>query len=149
MFFSSLKNCTTLFAIVSPNSSRFTSSLAVALDILSKHNESHIGYLNEELYKKNMWNHTPLTDFWQIAGGISRRLNNMGIYTMKDIVMADSERLYKEFGVNAEILIDHANGIEPVTIKDIKKIICFLFIIQSPLKTSETHTNKNIYYIHL
>lgn len=92
----------------------------VALDITAKHTKDNIGYLDEEKFRKELWDHHPLTDFWQIAGGISRRLNNMGIYTMKDIVMADSERLYKEFGVNAEILIDHANGIEPVTIKDIK-----------------------------
>ena len=67
-----------------------------------------------------MWDHTPLTDYWQIAGGITRRLNNMGLYTMRDISNCDHERLYKEFGINAEILIDHANGIEPVTIKDIQ-----------------------------
>ena len=91
----------------------------VALDITAKHTKDNIGFLDEEKFKKELWNHYPLTDFWQIAGGITGRLNNMGIYTMKDIAEADEERLYKEFGINAEILIDHANGIEPVTIKDI------------------------------
>ena len=92
----------------------------VALDITAKHNPDNIGYLDEKLFKETLWTHYPLTDFWQIAGGMTRRLNSMGLYTLKDISEADPERLYKEFGVNAEILIDHANGIEPVTIKDIK-----------------------------
>jgi DNA polymerase V len=92
----------------------------VALDITAKHNPDNIGYLDEEKFKKDLWEHYPLTDFWQIAGGMTKRLNNMGLYTMKDIALTDPERLYKEFGINAEILIDHANGIEPVTIKDIK-----------------------------
>ena len=92
----------------------------VALDITAKHTPDNIGFLDEEKFKKEVWTHQPLTDFWQIAGGMTRRLNNMGLYTMKDISMANPDLLYMEFGVNAEILIDHANGIEPVTIKDIK-----------------------------
>ena len=92
----------------------------VALDITAKHSPDNIGYLDEEKFKKELWTHYPLTDFWQIAGGMTKRLNQMGLFTMKDISEADEERLYKEFGINAEILIDHANGIEPVTIKDIK-----------------------------
>ena len=92
----------------------------VALDITAKHTPDNIGFLDEEKFKKEVWTHQPLTDFWQIAGGMTKRLNNMGLYTMKDISMANPDLLYMEFGVNAEILIDHANGIEPVTIKDIK-----------------------------
>ena len=92
----------------------------VALDITAKHTPDNIGYLDEEKFRQELWTHYPLTDFWQIAGGMTKRLNNMGLYTMKDIAEANEERLYKEFGINAEILIDHANGIEPVTIKDIK-----------------------------
>ena len=92
----------------------------VALDITAKHTKDNIGFLDEEKFKKELWTHQPLTDFWQIAGGMTRRLNNMGLYTMKDIANANSDLLFKEFGINAEILIDHANGIEPVTIKDIK-----------------------------
>lgn len=92
----------------------------VALDITAKHTKDNIGFLDEEKFKKELWTHQPLTDFWQIAGGMTRRLNNMGLYTMKDISEANHDLLYLEFGINAEILIDHANGIEPVTIKDIK-----------------------------
>ena len=92
----------------------------VALDITAKHSKDNIGYLDEEKFKIELWNHQPLTDFWQIAGGMTKRLNMMGLFTLKDISQANPELLYKEFGINAEILIDHANGIEPVTIKDIK-----------------------------
>ena len=92
----------------------------VALDITAKHTPDNIGFLDEEKFKKELWTHQPLSDFWQIAGGMTKRLNNMGLYTLKDISMANPDLLYMEFGVNAEILIDHANGIEPVTIKDIK-----------------------------
>ena len=93
----------------------------IALDISAKHNKSNIAYLDEELYKKTLWNHTPLTDFWQIGKGIEKRLNKHGLYTMQDVSKCNPNILYKEFGINAEYLIDHANGIEPVTIKDIKK----------------------------
>lgn len=93
----------------------------IALDISAKHNKSNIAYLDEELYKKTLWSHTPPTDFWQIGKGIEKRLNKHHLYTMEDVSKCDSLVLYKEFGVNAEYLIDHANGIEPVTIKDIKK----------------------------
>ena len=92
----------------------------VALDITAKHTPDNIGYLNEEMFRNELWTHYPLTDFWQIASGMTKRLNAMGLFTMKDIAMADEERLYKEFGINSEILIDHAKGIETVTIKDIK-----------------------------
>lgn len=92
----------------------------IALDILSKHNKSHIGYLNEKLYKEKLWNHRPLTDFWHIGKGIENRLYKHHIRTMEDITKCNPNILYKEFGINAEILIDHAWGIEPTTIKDIK-----------------------------
>ena len=92
----------------------------IALDILSKHNKSHIGYLNEELYKKNMWNHTPLTDFWQIGKGIETRLYKHHLKTMEDVAKCNPNILFKEFGINAEILIDHAWGKETCSIKDIK-----------------------------
>lgn len=93
----------------------------VALDISAKHKKSNIAYLDEELYKNTLWNHIPLTDFWQIGRGISNRLAKHKIYTMKDICKCDPKILYKEFGINAEYLIDHAHGIEPTTISDIKK----------------------------
>ena len=92
----------------------------IALDIISKHVESNIGYLDEELFKKYLWNYTPLTDFWSIGPGISNRLNNLGIFTMEDISKCEESILFKEFGINARLLIDHSNGIETTTMKDIK-----------------------------
>ena len=92
----------------------------VALDILSKHAITNIGWLNEEKFKKELWHHKPLTDFWQIGKGIERRLNKKRIFDMYDIANANPAILFKEFGINAQFLIDHANGIEPCTIADIK-----------------------------
>lgn len=93
----------------------------IALDITAKHSKDNIGYLNEELYKKHLWHHTPLTDFWQIGKGIERRLFNLHLKDMFDISKCEESVLYKEFGINAEILIDHSKGIEPCTIKDVKE----------------------------
>lgn len=92
----------------------------VALDIMSKHTPTNIGYLDEELYKRKLWHHKPLTDFWQIGRGIEARLNKKRIYDMYDIAHINPKILYKEFGVNAEFLIDHSWGKETCTIKDIK-----------------------------
>ena len=92
----------------------------VALDILAKHSKTNIAYLNEETYKKLLWNHTPLTDFWQIGEGISKRLEKLGLKDMSDIAHANPDILYKEFGKVSEILISHAYGKESCTIKDIK-----------------------------
>ena len=92
----------------------------VALDIMSKHTSTNIGYLDEELYKRKLWHHKPLTDFWQIGRGIEARLNKKRIYDMYDIAHTNPKILYKEFGVNAEFLIDHSWGKETCTIKDIK-----------------------------
>ena len=92
----------------------------IALDILAKNSPTNIGYLDEKLYKEKMWHHTPLTDFWQIGRGIENRLNKLYIKDMYDIAHFNENRLYKEFGINAKLLIDHAWGIEPCTIKDIK-----------------------------
>ena len=93
----------------------------IALDITAKHSATNIGYLDEEKYKKELWYHKPLTDFWQIGKGIERRLNKMRVFTMYDVAHTDQKRLYKEFGVNAEYLIDHSWGKESCTIADIKK----------------------------
>lgn len=92
----------------------------IALDITAKHSKDHIGYLDEETYIKTLWNHRPITDFWQIAGGTERRLARYGIVDMEGIAKAPTDLLYKAFGVNAELLIDHAWGREPCLIKDIK-----------------------------
>ncbi|MCI8557332.1 MAG: DNA repair protein [Lachnospiraceae bacterium] len=92
----------------------------IALDITAKHTRDHIGYLDEELYQKTLWNHRPLTDFWRIGSGTVRRLNSAGIQTMGDIAHADEDFLYRMFGVDAELLIDHAWGRESTTMEDIK-----------------------------
>ena len=92
----------------------------IALDITAKHVKDNIGYLDEEKYCKTLWNHRPLTDFWRVGAGTVRRLGQVGILTMGDIAHADEDMLYKLFGVDAELLIDHAWGREPVTMADIK-----------------------------
>lgn len=93
----------------------------IALDITAKHSKDHIGYLNEDLYRKTLWTHEPITDFWQIAGGTAKRLQRIGIVNMKGIANAPQELLYKTFGINAELMIDHAWGRESCRISDIKK----------------------------
>ena len=92
----------------------------VALDIMSKHTPTNIGILDEEKYKKELWHHKPLTDFWQIGRGIEKRLNKMYLFDMYDVAHCEPKRLYNEFGINAELLIDHSWGREKCTIKDIK-----------------------------
>ena len=92
----------------------------IALDITAKHSPDFIGYLDQQTYINTLWDHKPLRDFWMIGPGISRRLERIGIDTMRGIAKADEELLYKIFGVNAELLIDHAWGIEPTEISDIK-----------------------------
>ena len=93
----------------------------IALDITAKHSKDHIGELTEETFKQTLWNHRPITDFWNIAHGIATRLSHYGIYDMESIAKAPEMLLYKLFGKNAKIMIDHANGIEPCTIAEIKK----------------------------
>ncbi len=95
----------------------------IALDITAKHVADNIGILTEESYKESLWQHKPLTDFWRIGKGISNRLAHLGIYCMEDLAKADEDVLYNEFGVNAELLIDHAWGKEPVRIIDIKNAV--------------------------
>ena len=92
----------------------------IALDILAKHAPDFIGVLDEQTYKNLLWDHTPLTDFWRIGPGTAKRLAKIGITTMRGIAEADEELLYRMFGIDAELMIDHANGIEPTRISDIK-----------------------------
>ncbi len=92
----------------------------VALDIMSKHAVSNIGWLNEERYQKELWHHKPITDFWQIGRGTETRLNKLRLFDMYDVAHVDEKILYKNFGVNAELLIDHSWGRESCTIADIK-----------------------------
>lgn len=92
----------------------------IALDITAKKVSDHMGYLNEELYKETLWDHRPITDFWQVANGTANRLARYGIYDMRGVAHTDEKILYKTFGINAELLIDHAWGKESCTIADIK-----------------------------
>ncbi len=100
----------------------------IAMDITAKHMEAdadgvRIAELDEKRYRELLWDHKPITDFWRIGGGTARRLANNHMYTMGDIArrsLTDEERLYQIFGIDAEILIDHAWGIEPTTMEDIK-----------------------------
>lgn len=100
----------------------------IAMDITAKHMEPdadgvRIAELNERTYRELLWDHKPITDFWRIGRGTARRLANNHMYTMGDIArksLTDEERLYQIFGIDAEFLIDHAWGIEPTTIADIK-----------------------------
>ena len=100
----------------------------VAMDILAKHAKENedgvrVAYLSEMKYRQLLWDHLPLTDFWRVGHGLTKRLFKHGLLTMGDIArqsLIDEDVLYQEFGVNAELLIDHAWGYEPVTMEDIK-----------------------------
>lgn len=91
----------------------------VALDVLAKHAPQGIGVLNEALFKEKIWHHQPITDIWQIGKGIASRLHKYGVVDLHGITTVSEERWYKEFGVNAELLIDHAWGRETCTMKEI------------------------------
>lgn len=106
----------------------------VAMDIVAKHIKPdkdgvRIAELDEMSYRRILWSHRPLTDFWRVGSGYAKKLENAGIYTMGDIARCslgkpneyyNEDLLYKLFGINAELLIDHAWGWEPCTIADIK-----------------------------
>ena len=100
----------------------------VAMDIVAKHiaadsNGVRIAKLDERSYRHILWSHRPLTDFWRVGKGYARKLEAHGMFTMGDVArqsVHNEDMLYKLFGVNAELLIDHAWGREPCTIADIK-----------------------------
>ena len=106
----------------------------VAMDIVAKHvepdeNGVRIAELDEQSYRRILWGHRPLTDFWRVGRGYARKLEANGMYTMGDVARCslggendyhNEELLYRLFGVNAELLIDHAWGYEPCTMADIK-----------------------------
>ena len=106
----------------------------VAMDIVAKHvnpdaDGVRIAVLDEISYRKLLWSHQPLTDFWRVGKGYSKKLQEIGLYTMGDIARCsigkpneyyNEDLLYRMFGINAELLIDHAWGWEPCTMKDIK-----------------------------
>lgn len=91
----------------------------VALDITAKHAPDRMGYLDEDEFKRTIWYHKPITDIWNVGRGIAKRLERFGIYDLWGVAHCDEGKLYREFGVNAEFLIDHAHGVEPCTIADI------------------------------
>ena len=101
----------------------------VAMDIVAKHTEAdrdgvRIAELDEMSYRRLLWTHRPLTDFWRVGPGYARRLEEEGLFTMGDVARASlrsEEKLYSMFGVNAELLIDHAWGWEPCEIAEIKR----------------------------
>ena len=101
----------------------------VAMDIVAKHIPAdkdgvRIAELDEMSYRRELWEHTPITDFWRVGKGYAARLEALGLYTMGDVAycsVKDEEILYKTFGINAELLIDHAWGYEPCRISDIKE----------------------------
>ena len=118
----------------------------IALDIEAKHispdeNGVRIAELDEKKYRQNLWSHTPITDFWRVGRGYAKKLEEHGMYTMGDVArcsLKHEELLYRLFGVNAELLIDHAWGYEPCTIADIKAYtpentsICSGQVLQTP-----------------
>lgn len=95
----------------------------VALDVTAKHSPNQIGFLDLDLFKHTMWYHTPLTDIWGIGKGISKRLHKHRIYSLYRLAHIDEEIIFKEFGINGRILIDHARGIEPCSILDVKSYV--------------------------
>ena len=106
----------------------------VAMDIVAKHTQPdeygvRIAELDEMKYRRQLWDHKPLTDFWRVGRGYAKKLQKCGLHTMGDVARCslggpgdfhNEDLLYKLFGVNAELLIDHAWGYEPCTIADIK-----------------------------
>ena len=100
----------------------------IAMDIVAKHMEPNkfgvrIAGLDEYTYRKLLWSHKPITDFWRVGKGIAKTLASNNMYTMGDVArksIEDQDLLYKLFGINAEYLIDHAWGYEPCTMKDVK-----------------------------
>lgn len=103
----------------------------IAMDIWAKHVPAdaagvRIAQLDEQNYRRLLWDHQPLTDFWRIGNGIARQLSGIGIRTMGEIArmsVQDEEVLYRMFGIDAELLIDHAWGYEPCTMQDIKTYV--------------------------
>lgn len=129
----------------------------IAMDIVAKKmpadkNGVRIAYLDEQLYREKLWTHQPLTDFWRVGKGYAKKLEQEGLYTMGDIALCsmgskssyyNEELLYKLFGINAELLIDHAWGYEPCTIEQIKAYrpskhsICCGQVLHTPYTTEK------------
>ena len=132
----------------------------VAMDIVAKqippdHNGARIAILDEHSYRKQLWQHQPITDFWRVGSGYAKRLAEVGLYTMGDVARCsigkldnyhNEDLLYKIFGVNAELLIDHAWGCEPCEMSHIKAYkptsnsISSGQVLQRPYTFTETQT---------
>ena len=103
----------------------------IAMDIVAKHVKANkygvrIACLDENMYKKQLWNHRPLTDFWRVGKGIAKKLEQNNMFTMGDVARCsinNEDKLFKLFGINAELLIDHAWGYEPCTMQSIKSYV--------------------------
>lgn len=103
----------------------------IAMDIEAKHVTANkygvrIACLDENMYKRQLWNHRPITDFWRVGKGITKKLEQNNMYTMGDVARCsiyNEDKLFKLFGINAELLIDHAWGYEPCTMKSIKSYV--------------------------
>ncbi len=92
----------------------------LALDIMAKHAEDGIGFLDEAQFYRSIWNHRPITDIWNIGPGIANRLLKYGVVDLQGVAELPPSVLYREFGVNAQFLIEHSRGIEPCTIAQIQ-----------------------------
>ncbi|WP_172137055.1 DNA repair protein [Adlercreutzia sp. ZJ473] len=92
----------------------------LALDVTAKHAPDRIGFLDEASFRETIWHHRPITDIWNIGPGIARRLAKYRVFDLFGVTQMDVDVLYQEFGANAEFLIDHAWGVEPCTIAEIK-----------------------------
>lgn len=124
----------------------------VAMDIVAKHvkpneNGVRIACLDEMMYRKLLWSHSPITDFWRVGKGYAKRLEKHNIFTMGDIARTsinNEDLLYKLLGINAELLIDHSWGYEPVTIEQIKSYkpqnhsICSGQVLHCPYNYEQT-----------
>lgn len=124
----------------------------VAMDVLAKHAKPNsagvrIATLDEISFREQLWEHQPITDIWRIGHGYKKRLASRGMYTMGDVArcsIGNPDLLYKLFGVNAELLIDHAWGYEPATIQDVKnhipesKSLSSGQVLSSPYNASKT-----------
>jgi len=133
----------------------------IAMDIEAKHsppdeNGARIAELDEYTYRERLWSHRPLTDFWRIGPGTARKLQKYGMFTMGDVARCsigsrgdthNEELLYKLFGINAELIIDHAWGYEPCTIKDIKSYKPINNSLSSGQVLPEPYTNEKAYLV--
>ena len=145
----------------------------IALDITAKHSKDRIGWLTEEKFIETLWHHKPITDFWGISVGTRDRLAKFGIIDMAGIANCSENLLYDEFGVNAEILIDHAYGRESCLMSDIKnyksksrsisnsqilpcnypyekaKIVAMEMIQEGCYRLASSHYSTNLMHIYL